>query len=159
MVHCGFDNRMKNKKGWIRVVEAFLAAMVILVVLILVINQQSSGQQNSSSAVAFNAEISILQNIELNATLREDIISISDSGLPVNSEDAAFPTSVKNAISSLTSKSYSYLSCSAQICATDSECGYWKNVKSEIYSQSVLITSTLTSYNPRKLSLFCTTIL
>ncbi len=150
---------MKNKKGWIRVIEAFLAAMIILVVLILAINQQSAKQQSSSSVIVYNAEVSILQNIEMNNSLRGEIIGIGDSALPLNSDNQSFPPDLKNAIDSLVSEYYPFLSCGAQICGieTDSECNYWKKSSGELYSQNSLITANITDYNPRKISLFCTT--
>ncbi len=148
---------MKNKKGWMRVIEAFFAAMIILVVLILVINQQGTKQQSSSSTVIYNAEISMLRNVELNDSLRGEIIGVGDSLLPLNSDNQSFPAELKNEIDSLVSEYYPFLSCGEQICDTVGECSYWKKSSGELYSQSVLITANVTDYNPRKFSLFCAT--
>jgi len=142
-----------NKKGWIRIVEAFLAAIFILVIAIVMINQQSLKQPDSSSII-YNSEISIIRNIEMNNTLRGEILNVIDLDLPLNSDNITFPSEVKVKISSLTP---SFLSCGAQICNTNDSCNYWKNTKNELYSQDVLITANLTNYNPRKLKLFCTT--
>jgi len=148
---------MKNEKGWIRVIEAFLAAMIILTVLILVINQQGAKQQSSSSAIVYNAEISILRNLEMNSSIRSEILNIRDSELPINTDNESFPAGVKNAIDASVSEFYPFLSCDAQVCDPGSGCNYWKKASGELYSQDVLITANLTDYNPRKLELSCST--
>lgn len=139
-----------KRKAWIRVVEAFLSAMLIIVVVVLVVNQQQGSQTNYKTSQIYGMENSIIRSIELNNTLRGEVIGIPASSLPLNSESSSFPEGLINEINS-----ESTLTCEAQVCNSTGNCDYWKNSNSEIYAQYVLITSTLTNYSPRKLKLFC----
>ncbi len=143
---------MKNKRGWIRIVEAFLSVLLITVVLFLVVNQQNV-QQNDSSPKIYNYEIYILRLIELNDTLRNEIISVSNSVLPATSDNSTtFPSDVANQISIATP---SALVCAAEICYTNSTCNFWQIMNKDIYAQRIFITSTLQNYNPKQFKLFC----
>ena len=105
-------NKMMNKRGWIRIVEAFLAILLVTAVLVIVVNQQNTKQNDSSSKV-YNYEIYILRIIELNDTLRNQIIGVSSSLLPLTSDNETyFPANVINQINLATPGSF--------VCAADS---------------------------------------
>ena len=141
-----------NKRGWIRIVEAFLSVLLITVVLVLVVNNQQTSQQDSSPKV-YNYEIYILRLIELNDTLRSEIINVSNSVMPATSDNSTtFPSDVINQINLAAPGA---LTCSAEICSTNSTCGFWLIMNKDIYAQRIFITSNLTTYNPRQLKLFC----
>jgi hypothetical protein len=142
---------MKDKRGWIRIVEAFFAVLLVAAVLVLVMNQQNPAASDSSSAV-YNYEIHMIKSIELNDSLRSDVLSVIESALPSSWNNSSFPANVKNKIANLTPSS---LSCEAQICKTDSTCSFWQEIKSDIYTQRVFIASSYSAYNPRQLKLFC----
>jgi hypothetical protein len=143
---------MKNKKGWIRIVEAFLAVLLIAAVLFLVVNQQNV-QSNDPSLKVYNYEIYMIRGIELNDTLRAEIVGMSSSILPSTSDNqTTFPSDVINYI---TTAEQSSLSCAAEICLTNSTCGFWQDLGKDVYAQRVFITSTPLAYNPRQLKLFC----
>lgn len=141
-----------NKRGWIRIVEAFLSVLLITIVLVLVVNQQNTSQQDSSPKI-YNYEIYILRLIELNDTLRSEIINVSNSAMPSTSDNSTtFPSDV---ITQINAAAPSSLTCGAEICSTNSTCGFWLIMNNDIYAQRIFITSNLTTYNPRQLKLFC----
>lgn len=144
---------MVSKKGWLRVVEAFLSALLIIVILVLVSVNQQNSKQSGDSAQFYNLEVSAIRGIELNSTLRSEVIAVPDASLPINSETD--PATLSEIISAINSKIPSSLSCEVQICKPDSICDYWKDTAVSIYSQQVLVTANLTNYDPKKLKIFC----
>jgi len=142
---------MKDKHGWIRMVEAFLSILLIAIVLNIIINNQNIKTNDIPTGV-YNYEIYMIKSVELNDTLRNNIISMSDSDLPSNWENSTFPGNVKDKIQNLTLGS---LFCEAQICWTNSSCDFWQEIKSNIYTQRVFISSSYQNYNPKQLKLFC----
>lgn len=142
---------MKNKRGWIRIVEAFLSVLLITVVLIIVVNQQSA-QKNDPSSKMYDYEIYIIRGLEFNDTIRNEIVSISNSILPLTSGQSAFPQDVINQIANATPSS---LLCAAQICNTNSICNFGQKIDRDVYAQRVFITSSLQSYSPKQLKIFC----
>jgi hypothetical protein len=142
---------MKNKKGWQKIVEAFLSVLLIAAVLVLVINQQNTKPSDSSSRF-YNYETYIIRGIEFNDTLRNEIIGVSGSALPLTSDNQSFPLDVKNQILATAPSS---LLCAAEICYTNSTCDFWQNINKDVYAQKIFITSSLQTYNPEQLKLFC----
>lgn len=140
-----------KKKGWIRIIEAFFAILLVIIILILVVNKQDT-QKKDNSPIIYNSEIFIIRSVQLNNTIRKDILNVNDATLPINSDNESFLQNVKQEI---ILKTPGYLTCDVQICKVDSICNYWKNINKEIYAQSTLITATLKDYNPKKLKLFC----
>jgi len=138
-----------KKKGWIRIVEAFIAILLIAGVLLIVINKGYIGTKDISLKV-YDAEISMLREIELNTELRKEILILSP--LPVNWKSEKFPSSVKNLI---INKKPNYLECEAKICDLIGICFLDTYIEEDVYSQAVAITASLEYYKPRQLKLFC----
>lgn len=136
-----------NKRGWIKVIEAFVTILLIIGVLIIVINQ-TRGKEDISSKV-YNTELAILREVELNDSLREEIVNVEP---PINWDN--LPPNVKNKIIQRTPQ---YLDCQAMICAPSDSCDLDDYLEKDIYVRFVLITSTLENYQPRKLKIFCWT--
>jgi hypothetical protein len=141
-----------NKRGWIKIIEAFFAALMIIVVAIIIVSNNNTPQSSSNSVQIYNAEIYTLRVIELNNTLRSEILNLDNSSFPLYWDNVSFPNEVKQAINFRTA---SYLSCEAQICNPTDQCDYAGQAQDEIYVQSILITATNSTYSPRKLKLFC----
>src|SRR3989344_4009822 len=120
----------KNKRGWIRIVEAFVALLLIMGTVLIVINKGYIGKSDISSRV-YDAQLSILREIELNDALREEIVTLTS----VLTEWADFPNGVKNKIITRTPN---FLTCEAKICELDQICSYSPAVCSEkdIYAQA-----------------------
>lgn len=140
-----------NKKGWIRIVEAFIAILLITGVILVIINKGYLKRTDISSEV-YDAEMAILRAIELDDKLRSIIINLEDNILPLNNNSQQFPIEIKNIIAT---KKPSYLECFTNICSINSICAMENFVEKNIYAQSVPITANLQEYNPRQVKLFC----
>ena len=142
--------KVKNKKGWIRIVEAFVAILLVTGVLLIIINKQYIGKKDISAKV-YEAELSILREIQSDSALRDSILQAGTP--PIKWGDENFPSDVE---SKITDRVPSYLNCEAQICEMDKICILDEYPDKDIYAQSVAITVTLTlDFDPRQLKLFC----
>jgi hypothetical protein len=141
---------MENKRGWIKILEAFIAVLIISGILLFVTNQGYLNRNRSTEI--YDAEVSILREIQLNNTLRQSILNTIS--LPVESTDGNFPDVVMNKIDK---EKPSYLECRAKICESGVLCDLDSPPDEEIYAQSVIITVTLDSpvFSPKRLKLFC----
>lgn len=144
---------MRNKRGWIKIVEAFISILLVTGVLLVIINRGYIGKSEISSRV-YDAEVSILREIELNDDLRREILEIDEKEIsfPLSSTDKNFPLSVTNKINE---RVPNYLTCEAQICELDKVCVLDKYIDRDVYVQSVAIAANLENYKPRQLKLFC----
>ena len=140
---------MVNKKehGWIRIVEAFTMILLISGILLMILDRNSP---KDFSQKIYEKEQGILRDIQLNDTLRENILSFSEGSLPI--EWVNFSLDLKNKIISETPSS---LKCESKICNVDKICNLSSSVNKDIYTQKVMISSNLSVYSPRKLELFC----
>jgi hypothetical protein len=145
----------KNRKGWIEIVEAFFAILLVASVILLLLNKGYFKGSDISDEV-YNVQVSILREIQTNDSLREDIVNsvsgISGKDLPVEWDNPNFPISVKSKINQRTPAS---LNCTGEICNLTETCILNEKITTDIYSQSVTITSTLHNLSFRKLNLFC----
>ncbi len=142
-----------NKNGWIEIVEAFVSVLLIIGVVLIVLNKGYIAKTDISERV-YEAQISILREIQTNDTMRTDISSVPEP-LPIPWESSAFPASVKNTIIERTPN---YLECVGKICNISETCSLEETKEKDIYSQSVIISTTLKEGEVyRKLNLFCWT--
>lgn len=135
----------KNRKGWIKIVEAFISILLISIVLLVVLGKTQIEKVDISSNIA-DAEVSILRGIQVDNKLRNEILSIPESSLPV--EWNGFPEE----------KVPGNLDCTAKVCKTRGSCVLEEYPDKEIYSESVIITTNLNTpgeFDPRVLKLFC----
>ncbi len=140
----------KNRRGWIRIVEAFTAILIIAGVMLIVIANQGTRQPDTTSVIS-NTEISILNGIQLNNTMRAEILSTSGTVQWSN-----FSTAAPNTMLYIDNQRPNTIDCAAQICRQSDLCVFSSANKSiSIYSESVTITSTINQFNPRVLKLFC----
>ena len=139
-----------NNKGWIKIVEAFVAILLVAGVLLIVINQGYIGKKDISSQV-YDVEVAILREIQLNDVLRNEILSVVS---PIEvTEDNAPQTWNK-----IIDRAPSYLDCKAKICEMDEICELDEYPGKDVYAQSVAITTTLETPEEkqlRQLKLFC----
>jgi hypothetical protein len=142
---------MKNKKGWIRIIEAFVAVLLIMGIILLLIGQKQNSDNNFSKEI-YEKEVNILREIQLNQTLRSEILS---SPVPASSIQENLPEGLENKVLQETP---SYLQCLVKICYLEEDCyleGAEIEIKKNIYSRSVPIFSNLSFYSPRQIKLFC----
>jgi hypothetical protein len=139
-----------NKRGWIEILEAFISVMIVAAILLVVINKGNLAGEDVSTKI-YNTEISILREIQTNDSLREEISRLDNSSIPL--EWADFPVGVKTKI---TQRTPNYLTCVGKICQLDTICSLVEKEDKSIYTQSVIISATLTEgIVYRKLNLFC----
>lgn len=146
---------MKNKNGWIEIVEAFVAILLIVGVILILLSGGDIEKKDISETV-YNVEISILREIQKNDTLRLEISSAPEP-LPIEWDDGRFPALVKDKIIARTP---TYLECVGQICNVTEPCNLRETEEikgKDIYAQSVSIISTLEGVCNRQLNLFCWT--
>jgi len=148
-------NKIRNKKAWIRIVEAFIAILLIMSVLLIVINKGYIGK-NKIPLEIYEKELSILREIELNEMFRSAILNVPNTTLPVNwSEfDSNNLGEIKNEIKN---EIPDYLDCEAKVCVLHEDCILNKDFETQkdIYVQSIAIVANLEIYSPRQLKLFC----
>lgn len=136
-----------NNKGWIRIIEAFIAILLITTVALIVINKGYIGRTDKSSKV-YDAQIAALREIELDQELR-DLILMSDA--PVGGEDV--PEEVRQRLDARLPES---LQCSPRICVLDQICSLEDYPETEeVYAQAIAVTANLSEYDPKQLKIFC----
>jgi|SRR3989338_8269684 len=146
-------NMTKNKRAWMRVVEASAAILLIVIVLLTILSKGYIEKADISSVVS-TKQVSVLREIELNETLRNSVLKVNASYLPIEMTNISFPLDIKEKISN--ASILKFLECNARLCKLDNNaCILETSVDKEVYVESVIITSNLTTYNPRKLRLFC----
>lgn len=149
-VHC----LRLNKKGWLRIVEAFTSIMLITGVLII-LAESSRLETQIFSAQVYDSEHAILREIQLDSQLRSEILSVSSSSPQTewNDFEANNLGSVKSRIES---KTPSHLECVAKLCGIFEACvSNLSPAEKDIFVQSVFISANISGYNPKKLNLFC----
>jgi len=127
-----------NKKGWMRIIEAFIAILLIMTVMLVVIQRQRSGT-NVASEIETRQK-SILTLVSGDELLRSEILS-------------GVLTKTSQKVDYLLPPSYNY---SMRLCLISDICGLNFTIPGEVYSQETLITANLTykSPVPIKLKLF-----
>jgi hypothetical protein len=142
----------KDKHAWIEIVEAFVAILLIAGVILIAVNKGYFGGDDISTSV-YKIELSIIREIQTNDTMREEILDISESLLPIEWEDTTFPATIRERISTRTP---SYLECIGKICNTSDSCNLAEKKEQNVYAQSAIISPTVGGEEIyRKLNLFC----
>jgi hypothetical protein len=138
-----------NKQGWIRIIEAFVSIMLIAGVLLIVINREYP--KEDSSVKIYEKETEILRGIEINDSLREDILNA-----PLPAEWADFETAgLINVKNKIIAKTPNYLNCEAKLCEINENCEINPEVSEDIYADSAGIFADTFNYAPRQLRIFC----
>jgi len=138
----------KNKKGWIRIAEAFIAVLLVIGAAIIVVG--GGIQREGISEKVYDIEISILREIQLNNTLRSEILETNGT---IEWDD--FSLQAPKTKNKIIAKTPAWLECVTKICPPESTCLLGEESEKNVYAQSVLITSTLYNFNPKQLKLFC----
>ena len=124
-----------NKKGWLRIAEAFLAIMLIAGFLLYMTTV--SGKKDRSTEF-YGLERQILSEIASNPALRQQILDNNKAG----SEEYA------------RRRIPSYLNFEIKICEIDKICAKTDYIEQDVYADDTIISSTLTKYSPKKLKIF-----
>ena len=135
---------MKDKKGWTRIIEAFIAVILIAITSLIILNQGSPFNSGASKKI-YELENSILLEIRLNNTLRDEILNLE----PLPND---VPQKIQDFINS---KIPSNVECQTRVCSINSACSLSNPPSKNIYAKSIIISTNLTKYSPRQLRLFC----
>lgn len=146
---------MVNKRGWIRIVEAMVAILLITGTILVLINKNNEDNPRLVENI-YNFQISLVREIQLDESLRTNILLVDQDNLPLDWADFS-NNGLSGLMSKINSRTPSYLECEAKICELDKICSLNKLLDKNIYSQSVAITATRDIYSPRQLKLFCWT--
>jgi hypothetical protein len=139
----------KSKKGWIEIVEVFITIFLLTGVLFVIL-ENSNPKERIVTPLIYEKEISILREIELNDTLRTDILSTT---LPL--EWAGFDSALPEVKEKIILMTPSNLECLAKVCALNDLCTSDDFPHVSVYVQSLVISADLNTYSPRQLKLFC----
>ena len=148
------NKKVGDKRGWIRIIEAFVAILLIAGVVLIILNKGYFAKEDISEKV-YDAELAILREIQTNSTLRADIIGVDSGILPVEMNVAGFPSNIKVKIED---RIPYYLDCTAKICKIEGSCSLDTYPKKDIYADSVIISTTLQGTEAqfyKQLKLFC----
>jgi hypothetical protein len=147
------SKKTNSKKGWIKIVEAFIALLLITGALLVVINRGYVGKSDISPQV-YQVQVAILREIQLNSEYRTAILNASS--LPVEWSEFE-KEGLKDVNDKIESRKPDYLDCIARICELDEVCPFnsIQQINQDIYAQSVAITAEGDVYKPRQLKLFC----
>ncbi len=131
---------LNNKKAWLRIVEAVIGVLIIASVFTFILVRRE--KQRTGEEIDELARTLIFQ-IERNESLREIVIS----------REAGFVTDGK-LYNSIGDKIPDYLEFKLKICTIEDEICGLEDIKKRIYVNEVIISSSLNTYNPRRLKLF-----
>jgi len=133
---------MRNKKAWLRIVEATIGVLIVASVLfIMIVRTPRQGESSIPEIQRF-----ILEQISKNQTLRGQILNDNLAG-------------TNDYINSVLPPNLGF---QARICEVEKVCGIEqftpdlaeKVARKEVYGDEIFISSTLQEYKPKKLKLF-----
>ena len=142
--------RKQNKKGWMKLVEAFFGILLIISVMGLLVEAQYAREQKTAAQI-YEREKIILRDMQLNQTLKTEIIGATDQ---VTTFDASFPEKIENKINNSIP---SHIDCVAKICILSDPCTFpdiEEEVKREVYAKSAAFFAD-SNLDSRQLKLYC----
>ncbi|MFH1307341.1 MAG: hypothetical protein ABIH72_00635 [archaeon] len=124
-----------NKKGWLRIFEAFIAVILIAgVLIVLVLNQRADRTFEDD---IHNLERSILVEIADNPSLRNSTLK----------------TDLAPILAVASPKIPPGMNFTMRVCPIDEICGL-QEYREEVYVEEIVISSTIEEYAPKKLRIF-----
>ena len=126
---------MRNKKAWLRIIEAFIAILIVASVLLITITNAPKPDRTEE---IHKMQRSVLEQVASNDALREEIIK----------NDA---TNTLSFINSIVDQKWEVR---IEICEISDICKMDDYVEKDVYVDEILISSTLELYAPKKLKLF-----
>ena len=142
---------MRNKRGWIRILEATISVLLVTGVLLFIYSEHNLSSKGIDDYVS-NLQKKILKDISFNVTLRN--LVLGDSILDVSSLEFQEVNGFVNGLIAQPPFNYSLRICDLGTpCKMDSEV-FQDTLSYEIYSEEIVISANITKYNPRKVRLF-----
>lgn len=133
--------KIKSKRGWLKIVEAFIAILLIMGVLLMI---YSTNKPKSEGLEIQKMVDYILREIGNDESLRNDILNY-DIGTSIG-----FPNSIINFVRA---RLPDFIEFEVKICAVDDVCGL-EEYKKEVYAKERIVSANLEIYSPRKLKIF-----
>jgi len=127
--------RKMNKHGWLRILEAFIAILLVTGFLLFV-SVRRSGQAD------IGEDIQTLEQVILNQIAGNDAL-----------RQAALDDNIGTLETFVEPKIPQGMNFTIRICALNDVCGL-THYEKEVYSSNVVISATLSEYNPKKVALF-----
>ena len=128
---------VKNKKAWLRIIEAFIASL-ILIGAVFTLALTKVKETSDLGKEIYKQQRKILELISKNSTLRSYVLN-------------GDKPNIKSFISDIAPPSWNF---SINICKIEEICSNPIFVDEEVYSTEIIITANLTYYNPKKLRIF-----
>jgi len=125
----------KDKKGWIRIAEAFIA--VTLIASVLVVLYVKTVQIPQEREDLYNLQKTILDEIAANPGLRNYVL-VNDS------------EKINSFVKDRVPIAFNF---TVRICQTNDVCGL-QFYEKEIYSSERIVSANLTAYEPKKVKIF-----
>ncbi len=140
---------IKNKKGWIKVLEVFAAILMVMGVVVLLVGQNYFSKNISDDVISM--EVSILNKIRHNESFRNAILEVS---LPTNWTEFN-STGLDNIYDEILNNKFSGFYCEAKVCSLDDFCKLDFVLEKDVYAESAIISASETKYSPRQFKIFC----
>ena len=129
------EMKKDNRRGWLRIVEAFIGVLIVMSVLLILMTRQDDTDQEGE---ILKIERHILDQVSQSEALREEVLRGDLSTVEILVEESL-------------PEDYSYV---VKTCNVGEICALNFYVDAEVYTEEVLITSTLETYSPMILKLF-----
>ena len=127
--------KMKNKRGWLRILEAFIA--IILITSVLIVLYSRTIEKPRRAEEIYNLQEIILDEIADSLELREAVLN----------------NRIEEIESFVSGKIPGGFAFSIKICEVEEICEL-EEYKKEVYSSERIISSVLEQYEPKKVKIF-----
>jgi len=145
----------KNKRGWIRILEATMAVLVISSILVVVYTRQPDRSQDASEFV-YLMQKEILDDISLNDSLRSAVLSITPSTPPTDPPFVLLESYVESKVSATFEARLRV--CELTNPPTPCRLNNLDDIKAtrdkDVFVEETIILANLDVYNPKKVKLF-----
>lgn len=139
--------KRENKKGWIRIAEAFLA-ITLLAGVMIVMYTKNIEKTNRGNEIS-NFEKGILEEIAASPEMRDAVLRY-EGAVPESEDDIANITIIRNFIATRMPAGFEF---EIKICKIDVICNL-ENYKEEVFARERVISASLTIYEPKKVKIF-----
>jgi hypothetical protein len=125
---------MKNKRGWIRIVEAFIAVLLVMIVMLSIYSRPAATNRSDEIQKMISA---ILDEASNDNQLRQEVLDGNSAGVT---------TFVSERLPNI-------MNFTVKICEVEDICNL-PDYKENVYADERIISATVKTYNPKKLKLF-----
>lgn len=140
---------MKNKRGFIKIVEAFIAVLLVAGVLLFVVSRNTNVLDSTQTRID-EIEKSILLEVSQNSNYRDNILAVNDEQeLNQNSADG-----LGEIWRTVDIRVPDELDFRIKICKLENICALDNYPEKDVYTRAVSITSNITTYHPKQFKIW-----